>query len=230
MEMFYAELTDYSDRRDVPWEKNICGLELKGEGPPPVSVISKDGSVVAFGTQENKIEVWDTKSKKILCLFKSHSGYIASLSISHDNKFLLSGGYDRFIHLFDLFEKKKLKKFKLASYVNCVDISFNNSLIAASCTGGEVRTWTMQDYTPELVVNSGSPIILMKFIDVHNNLLTISKPNHVDVWSSKTLALKSRIQTAKIRIVTVHLYQKLKKLIVGYYDGRFRIYKLNVFE
>ncbi|MBX7150177.1 WD40 repeat domain-containing protein [bacterium] len=64
--------------------------------------VSKDLSLLAAGFENGEIAIYETKTGNLKAVFHEHAEEITKLNFTDDQKYLISGGGDRFIKIFDL--------------------------------------------------------------------------------------------------------------------------------
>lgn len=101
---------------------------------------SKDGELYATGGFDKVINIWETFGKccdNITQLSGGHSNAILDLCWGNDNTRLVSCGADKTISIWDIFESKRLKKYKEHdSFINSIDVLDNYIIVSVGedCT------------------------------------------------------------------------------------------------
>ncbi len=121
-------------------------LELSVQTGHAASIVSLaftgDGKVVASGSVDNTIKLWDPITGHQLRALKSQDGTITSLAFSPDDKLLASGSADNSIKLWDFaggIEKQTLRGHTL--YVSSVAFSPDGRTLASGSADQKVILW-----------------------------------------------------------------------------------------
>jgi glucose repression regulatory protein TUP1 len=64
--------------------------------------VSPDGSLLAAGSLDTVVRLWDTSNGQLLDKLKGHNDSVYSVAFSPDGKFLVSGSLDKTLKLWDL--------------------------------------------------------------------------------------------------------------------------------
>ncbi|NJR66325.1 MAG: hypothetical protein HC772_14995, partial [Leptolyngbyaceae cyanobacterium CRU_2_3] len=64
--------------------------------------LSQDGQILASGSADNSIKIWDVTAGKLLQTLKGHAGPVLSVVLSQDGKTLVSGSQDNTIKIWDV--------------------------------------------------------------------------------------------------------------------------------
>ncbi|RLN95171.1 hypothetical protein BBJ28_00014793, partial [Nothophytophthora sp. Chile5] len=107
---------------------------------------SRDGELLATGSEEGKIKVW--KLATGLCLRRfdnAHSQGIHSLVFSRDGTQLLTASFDHLVRIHGLKSGQTLKEFRgHQSYVNTAIFSSDGSKIISTSSDGTMKIWSVK--------------------------------------------------------------------------------------
>ncbi|XP_020369232.2 WD repeat-containing protein 38 [Rhincodon typus] len=102
-----------------------------------VSSIAFSGiGMLASGSWDKTIRVWDPRKGLLIFLLKGHFGRIMALSFSMDSILLVTGSEDETIRMWDC-EDGKCKKILMCDldFISTCQISPNSTLLVAGTTG-----------------------------------------------------------------------------------------------
>lgn len=116
---------------------------LRGHTAKVTSVAySLDGSIIATGSWDNTIRLWDGLTGEYKKTLTGHTGWVESVAFSPDGLTLASGSYDDTIRLWDVETGKQKLEFKGSSYVVTTVAYFpDGSKIASGNLEGEIHVW-----------------------------------------------------------------------------------------
>lgn len=102
---------------------------------------SRDGELLATGSEDGKLKVW--KLSTGLCLRRfdgAHSQSITSVAFSRDGTQLLTGSFDHLVRIHGLKSGQTLKEFPgHESYVNSAIFSTNGSRVISTSSDGTMK-------------------------------------------------------------------------------------------
>ncbi|MEG4417050.1 serine/threonine protein kinase [Microcoleus sp. LAD1_D5] len=108
--------------------------------------ISPDGKILASGSWDKTIKIWDLESTELIGTLTGHSDRVNSVAISYDGKMLVSGSSDETIKFWNLHSGDLLCTFPGHSMeVNSVAINPKRPVIA-SCGGADntIKLWNLR--------------------------------------------------------------------------------------
>jgi WD40 repeat protein len=121
--------------------------EFKGHTGLVYSVaFSPDGKVLATGSFDNTVKLWDFASRKELQTLKGHTAAVYSVAWSADGTMLASGSQDKTIRLWDPKTGKTYRELKgHGDIVDAVAFSPDGKLLASCSSDKSVRLWNTSD-------------------------------------------------------------------------------------
>jgi WD40 repeat protein len=121
--------------------------ELKGHAGLVHSLaFNPDGKVLASGSFDNDVKLWDYPSGKTLQTLKGHTGPVNTVAFSPNGALLASGSQDKTIRIWDPKDGKMIRELKgHGDGVQSVAFSPDNKWLASASADKSVRLWNPGD-------------------------------------------------------------------------------------
>ncbi|GAX42837.1 protein kinase [Tolypothrix sp. NIES-4075] len=127
-----------------------CVHTLKGHTSMVQAIaISPDGQLIASGSNDNNIKLWQLTSGKLLRdfnrWFSGHSSMVDSLAFSPDGKLLASGSWDDTIKLWQVNTGKQISTFTgHSNWVNSVAFNPEGQMLASGSADNTIKFWQIK--------------------------------------------------------------------------------------
>lgn len=116
--------------------------QLKGFVPYGDVVFSPDGSLLAGGSDDDRIRLWSTDSYELVGTWTGHTHWVNGVVFSPDGSLLVSGSHDRTVGIWEVSSGEALNMLEgHEAVVLRVAINPAGTLIASTSWDGTVRLW-----------------------------------------------------------------------------------------
>ena len=140
------------------WIDGKCLRTIKAHSQPVWTVaMSHDGSLIASGSVDNTVKLWDSNTGSQIAMFQ-HQGSVSQVAFSPDGQTLASASYDRTVRIWDISSKRQLKT--LLHYDWVQSLVFNDNNLITCSRDRQIRYWNLNTEQVETTIDSYSNGIL----------------------------------------------------------------------
>ena len=164
-------------------------------------VFNPDEQILATGSIEGTIRLWNVSTGKLINKFTGHIGFIKCLSFSPDGKILASGGEDQTIRLWDVDTRKHKQTLPLPEQINsisCISFSRDGNTLACGDTDGRIHLWDMTTGKYKMsMLGHTDEISNLMFNSDGSTIVTTSWDDSVRLWNVDTGKQKQTLTSRK---------------------------------
>lgn len=151
---------------------------------------SPNGKLLACGSEDSLIRVWDLQSQKLLFRLAGHDQDIYSVEFFDNGRKIASGSGDKTVKLWDLTTQKCLNTLHAGtpdstkdSGITSLSVSPNGKFLAAGSLDRLIRIWSLPSGAPvDVIEGHGDSIYSTSFTADGRHLLSGSLDKTVRLW------------------------------------------------
>jgi len=207
------------------WKSETYVFKQQGHSYDISSIsYSPDGSLLASGSNDGKIKLWDTANSTCIITFTEHTSKVSELKFApNKNNVLVSVSYDGTVRAYDLI---KYRNFRIMTtptpaQLNCLAVDFSGEII---CAGGmepySIYVWALKsgDLIDILRGHTG-PISCLAFSTTKDLLVSGSWDKSLKMWElySKKPQFETYLNTSEV--VSIDLSPDDKEVAVATLNG-----------
>lgn len=122
-----------------------CQCTLSGEAAINAVAISPNDALLASGSDDKNVYLWDIKTEALVATLAGHSQAVKSVVFSPDGTILASCSDDRTIKLWNIKECQEISTFKgHSSYVKSLSFSPDGKILASGSWDKTIRLWNLK--------------------------------------------------------------------------------------
>ena len=189
---------------------------------------SPDGQLLASGSADNTIKLWDTVSKREVRTLAGHTGGIKAVAFRPDGQWLASGAIDANIKFWDVATGKELRNLNGNGSVSTVAFSPDGRWFAAGNMEKEIKLWDLKTQGEPLTLSGHSGFITsVAFSPDGRWLASGSADKTVKIWETETGREVRTLMGHSDRITSVVFSPDGQWLATGSFDTRVKVWKVD---
>lgn len=198
---------------------------------------SPDGSIIATGSYDKLVKLWDAATGKELRTLKEHSDAVYSVAFLPSGTQLVSGAGDRTLKIWDVQRGSRLFTISDAlDAIYTVAVHPSGSRLSAAGADRMIRTWTWNadsatagGPSATLVVSMfahGDAVLGLAYSPDGMTLVSAGADRTIKIWDSSSLGVKRLLEPQPDWVLGLAMSGDGHWLAAGRYDGTLGLYSL----
>lgn len=192
---------------------------------------SPDDKIIALSGTNNKVLVYDVETQSLLQTFNGHQKEVSSLIFNRDGSWLISGGFDGIIFVWDMKTHNQVKQLIHSNNTTdgtIVDISTTPDVpfYAIGFMNGQIGIYDELFEQPMMSFSGHSSVLMGLSVSPNDDAIgTVSQDKTVKVWSMRGIAMcKHTLKGHEDIVITISFSPKAPLLMTGSKDQTIRIW------
>jgi len=187
---------------------------------------SPDGKVLASGSNDNTVRLWDIDKGKMLAIINGHQSTVTSIAFSPDGKTLASGSNDNTIRLWDIEKGEVLTIIKgHQNTVTSIAFSPDGKTLASGSNDNTVRLWDIEKGEVLTIIKGHKRSVnSIAFSPDGKTLASGSYDNTVRLWDIEKGEILATIKGYKGSVKSVAFSPDGRTLASGRNDNTVRLW------
>ncbi|KAL6756673.1 WD40-repeat-containing domain protein [Haematococcus lacustris] len=195
-----------------------------------VNTVATDGRVIASGSDDKTVRVWDVATGKCMHTLKEHTDVVKAVALSLDGRIIVSGSNDKTIRVWDVTTGRCIHTLVGHSrYVDCVALSPNGKIMFSGSRDKTLRVWDLATGTELLPLKGHKGWVTCLTVSSDGKLLASgsSVGDHIiRVWDMDTRKCKEFQEGHKFDVHSVAFNPDASILVSGSNDFTIKVWDM----
>ncbi|MBA2705334.1 MAG: PD40 domain-containing protein [Blastocatellia bacterium] len=188
---------------------------------------SPDGKLLASGSADNTIKLWDTTSKREVRTLIGHTGGVRAVAFRADGQWLASGDIDGNIKFWDVATGQELRNLAGNGSVSTVCFSPDGRWFAAGNMEKGIKLWDLNTEREAITLSGhGGLITIIAFSRDGHWLASGSADKTIKIWDVEKGREARTLKGHTDKIATVAFSSDGQWLATGGLDGKVKLWRV----
>lgn len=191
-----------------------------------------DGTSLAVGLTNGEVHLWRVPDAVLERTIPAHRGFTAAVAWSHDSRWLVSGGHDNIVQVYDL--QQAAPRFRLAGHTNNIQAlacAPNTHIIASGGKDLTIRLWDMVRGRCVAVLRGHTDFIRsLAFSPDGTHLFSASQDHTIRVWDVQIATCVAIVDGHTGPVLSVAVDESGRYLASCGHDRSVRVWDAATFE
>ena len=187
---------------------------------------NSNGEIIASGTNDGTIKLWNVLSGKEIWTFQGHQGKIRSIIFSPDGKIIASGGDDKSIKLWSVSSGSEIDTLHgHLGVIKNLDFSPDGKTLASGSDDKTIKLWNIADGREISTLHGHLDAVNSIDFSSDNKILASGSTDElIRLWDITTKKEISILEGHFAPVEKVYFSSDSKQLFSGSYDGTIKIW------
>lgn len=194
--------------------------------------VSPNGRIIASGSNDETINIWDAKTGKLLRTLEGHTRGVNSVKIARDGNTIVSGADDGTIRVWNGNTGELLRTLEgHEGRVNSVAIASDGRTIVSGSDDSTIMVWDWIDWELKAIIEEHTRGVNSVAIAPDNRTIVAGSDDlTITVWDLASLELKATLEGHERGVNSVAIASDGRTIVSGGSDGNIMIWDWTTWE